>query len=64
MEQIKIDLNDVIEALSAQVSSLSKDNAYNVAVIQANKKRIKELEEEVDNLRKAQIAEMDEDSSK
>lgn len=64
MEQIKIDLNDVIEALSAQVSSLSKDNAYNVAVIQANKKRIKELEEEVENLRKAQIAEMDEDSPK
>ena len=64
MEQIKIDLNDVIEALSAQVSSLSKDNAYNVAVIQANKKRIKELEEEVENLRKEQIAEMDEDSSK
>jgi len=64
MEQIKIDLNDVIENLSAQVSSLSKDNAYNVAVIQANKKRIKELEEEVENLRKAQIAEMDEDSSK
>lgn len=64
MEQIKIDLNDVIEALSAQVSSLSKDNAYNVAVIQANKKRIKELEEEVENLRKAQIAEMDGDSSK
>jgi len=64
MEQIKIDLNDVIEALSAQVSSLSKDNAYNVAVIQANKKRIKELEEEVENLRKEQIAEMDEDSPK
>lgn len=64
MEQIKIDLNDVIEALSAQVSSLSKDNAYNVAVIQANKKRIKELEEEVENLRKAQIAEMDGDSLK
>ena len=64
MKQIKIDLNDVIENLSAQVSSLSKDNAYNVAVIQANKKRIKELEEEVENLRKAQIAEMDEDSSK
>lgn len=64
MEQIKIDLNDVIEALSAQVSSLLKDNAYNMAVIQANKKRIKELEEEVENLRKEQIAEMDEDSSK
>lgn len=59
MEEMKINLNDVIESLSMQVKNLSTDCAYNVAVIRQKDKRIKELEEELDQLRKEHIKQMD-----
>lgn len=64
MEEMKINLNDVIESLSMQVKALSTDCAYNVAVIRQKDKTIKELEEEVEQLRKELIGKMDEESGK
>lgn len=58
MKKIEIDFNDVIESLSEQVSMLSKECAYNVAVIRAKDKRIAELEDELKRYREKEIEEM------
>jgi len=55
--------NYIIQSLSMQLSESNLKVAERDAVIAEQYEKIKELEEEVENLRKAQIAEMD-DSSK
>ena len=54
----------IIQSLSMQLSESNLKVAERDAVIAEQYEKLKELEEEVENLRKAQIAEMDEDSSK
>jgi len=56
--------NYVIQSLSMQLSESNLKVAERDAVIAGQYEKIKELEEEVENLRKEQIAEMDEDSPK
>ncbi len=56
--------NYIIQSLSMQLSESNLKVAERDAVIADQYEKIKELEEEVENLRKAQIAEMDGDSSK
>ena len=56
--------NYIIQSLSMQLSESNLKVAERDAVIAEQYEKIKGLEEEVENLRKAQIAEMDEDSSK
>lgn len=62
MEDMKINLNDVIESLSMQVKNLSTDCAYNVAVIRQKDQTIKQLKEELEQLRKEHIKQMDEEA--
>lgn len=47
MGEVHIDLNDVVESLSAQVSALSKENAYNVAIIRSLEKEVEKLRKEI-----------------
>lgn len=56
--------NYIIQSLSMQLSEANLKVAERDAVITEQYERIKELEKEVENLRKDQIVEMDEDSSK
>ena len=56
--------NYIIQSLSMQLSESNLKVAERDAVIAEQYEKLKELEEEVENLRKAQIAEMDEDSPK
>lgn len=60
MSEIKIDLNDMVDVLSMQVANLSKENAYNVAVIKAKDAELQSIREELDRLRKEHIDKMDE----
>jgi len=56
--------NYIIQSLSMQLSESNLKVAERDAVIAEQYEKIKELEEEVENLRKEQIADMNEDSSK
>lgn len=64
MEEMKINLNDVVESLSMQVKNLSTDCAYNVAIIRQKDKKIQELENDLEQLRKELIEKMDEEVGK
>ena len=56
--EVKINLNDVVEALSKQNQSLSTSLAYNEAIIKAKDEEIERLSKELEEYRKKEIEEM------
>lgn len=61
MNKVEIDLNVVVEVMSAQIATMSKENAYNIAVIKSKDTEIRQLQEELNQLRKESIKNMDGD---
>lgn len=62
MKEEKINLNHVIESLSSQIQGHITALAYSNAIVQAKDERIKELEKELEQLRKEHIKQMDEEA--